>query len=448
MIRKTLSMTLIALLFTVSLYPVLRSNGDPNQSRYVPNRVVVKFNGAAGFHTDDAEHRTGKGNAPGNVIKREAVTARLMKDHRSEILSIRHHAGTGYYVLETIDNCDIEAFSRKLRQEPYITDASPDYFAVICAEAPNDPYFQYQYALENTGQIYAPETQSTGTPGSDINALEGWDYSQGDGIVIAVIDSGIALGHEDLVNKLVPGYNFVEGNHNPYDDHGHGTFVASIAGAETGNNTGIAGVAPLARIMPVKVMAADGYGSYLAIGEGIRYAADNGAQVINLSVGGGSPSFILEDACSYAFNQGAVIVAAAGNTGNSVHYPAGYDNYCLAVAATDAHDQRPSWSNFGPEVDVAAPGSSVWGAKYDPDDPQRLNDYGRGNGTSFAAPMVSGAAAMLLAYKPFLTNAQVMDLIRFTADDVNRDTYPGIDDITGYGRLNLGTLLRPYPLDR
>lgn len=439
----------LALLFSLSLSPELKLSENLGQKKYVPRRLVVKFSGTDGFYAGGGERHTGvRGIAPDFFDNQVPVTAQLKKDYRSDVLSVRPHAGTGYYILETVDGCDIEALSEKLRRESYIADASPDYYAVICAEAPNDPYFQYQYALENIGQVFAPETLSSGTTGSDINALDGWDYSRGEGIVIAILDSGAALGHEDLVHKLVPGYNFVSGNHLPYDDHGHGTFVASIAGAETNNSVGIAGVAPLARIMPIKVMASDGFGSYLAIADGIRYAVDNGAHIINLSLGGPNPSIFLEDACAYAFNKGAVIVAAAGNNGSTVLYPAAYDDYCLAVAATDANDQRPSWSNHGPAVDVTAPGASVWGAKYDPGDPQKLNDYGRDNGTSFSTPMVSGAAALLLAYKPYLTNVQIMSLIKYTADDVNRETYPGIDDLTGYGRLNLGKLLGPYPLNR
>jgi thermitase len=275
----------------------------------------------------------------------------------------------------------------------------------------------------------------------------GWDRTTGsDSVIIAVIDSGVAWDHEDLHSKIVPGYDFVNDDNDPYDDHGHGTFAASIAAAETNNGVGIAGVSWHARIMPIKVMDYDGYGSYLAIATGMRYAVDNGARVLNLSIGGRNPSFILEDASAYCFNNGAVIAAAAGNSGAAVLYPAAYDDYCLAVAATDANDERPGWSNYGPQVDVAAPGDFVWGANYMPGDPTNLNSYTWKSGTSFATPYVAGAAALVMAYKPSLTNSQIMALIKYTADDVNAPTHPGVDDFLGYGRINLQTLLGPYEI--
>jgi subtilisin family serine protease len=198
--------------------------------------------------------------------------------------------------------------------------------------------------------------------------------------------------------------------------------------------------------MPIKVMNSAGQGSYANIALGMRYAADQGAQVLNLSLGGPNPSFILEDACKYAYEKGCVIIVASGNNGGNVLYPAAYNNYCLAVAATDDKDTRVSFSNFGLEVDVAAPGVFVFGALFSPLDPETLNNYGWGNGTSFSCPYVAGAAALLLHYKPFLTNDEVMELIRVTADDVNSAIYPGVDGFLGYGRINLKTLLGPYVL--
>jgi subtilisin family serine protease len=371
-----------------------------------------------------------------------------MAKYKSQIKQLQAARIQDYYIAETIEGCDIETLCQQLRREPFIVDASPDYYAVILSTFPNDMYFQYQYGLYNTGQVYLPETGLSGTEGSDIKATEGWDWTTGsDSVIIAVIDSGVAWDHEDLHSKIVPGYDFVNDDSDPYDDHGHGTFAASIAAAETNNGVGIAGVSWHARIMPIKVMNQDGYGSYLAISYGMRHSVDDGARVLNLSIGGRNPSFILEDASEYCYSQGAVIVAASGNTGAAVLYPAAYDDYCLAVAATDANDERPNWSNYGPQVDVAAPGYFVWGADYSPDEPDNLNSYHWKSGTSFAAPYAAGAAALVMAYKPFLTNAQIMALIKYTADDVNASDHPGIDDFLGYGRINLKTLLGPYEIE-
>ncbi len=422
-------------------------NGQPLQMEpgnpYVPGRVVVKVSGDTAVDAEAASLPGCQGD-----VKSGLSFAKLLYKYKPTIKRIQRHEVPGYYVVETGAGCDIEALCRQLRQEPLIRDASPDYYAVLATVVPNDEYFGYQYGLSNTGQVYLPETGLSGTAGCDIKAAEGWEWTTGGAeVIIAVIDSGVAVDHEDLQSKIVTGYDFVNDDGDPYDDHGHGTFVASIAAAETNNEKGIAGVSWLSKIMPVKVMDSNGNGSYLVIATGMRYAVDHGAKVLNLSIGGRSASYILEDACKYCYDKGAVIVAATGNTGTAVLYPAAYDAYCLAVAATDANDQRPNWSNFGPQVDVAAPGNFVWGAKYSPEEPGRLDNYSWGSGTSFAAPHVSGAAALLLAYKPFLTNAQVMALIKYTADDVNDSDYPGVDNFLGYGRLDLRTLLAPYPLD-
>jgi subtilisin family serine protease len=418
---------------------------EPEQP-YVPDRAVIKISSDTVIqrgNTETADARIG----PGKNSKKHPLSM-VMAKYKSQIKQLQATRIQDYYIAETIEGCDIEALCQQLRSEPFIIDASPDYYAVITSTIPDDMYFQYQYSLYNTGQVYLPETGLSGTEGSDIKATEGWDWARGsDTVIIAVIDSGVALDHEDLHSKIVPGYDFVNDDSDPYDDHGHGTFAASIAAAETNNGVGIAGVSWHARIMPIKVMAYNGYGSYLAIGTGMRYAVDNGARVLNLSVGGRSPSFILEDASEYCYNNGAVIAVSAGNSGSAVLYPAAYDDYCLAVAATDANDERPPWSNYGPQVDVAAPGNFVWGAEYSPADPDNLNSYHWRSGTSFATPHVAGAAALVMAYKPSLTNSQIMALIKYTADDVNASTHPGVDDFLGYGRINLKTLLGPYELN-
>jgi len=442
----------IFIFISIAVLPLVLAadDGGPLQlvpeEPYVPNRAVIKISSDTVMHMGIVE-TPGSRIGPGKNIKDHPLVM-VMAKYKSQIKHMQAHRIQDYYIAETIEGCDIENLCDQLRREPFILDASPDYYAVITSTFPNDIYFQYQYALYNTGQVYLPETGLTGIAGSDIKATDGWDWARGsDSVIIAVIDSGVAADHEDLHSKIVPGYDFVNDDSDPYDDHGHGTFAASIAAAETNNGIGIAGVSWHSRIMPIKVMDHQGYGSYLAIGTGMRYAVDNGARVLNLSIGGRSPSFILEDACAYCYNNGAVIAAATGNSGSAVLYPAAYDDYCLAVAATDANDERPTWSNYGPQVDVAAPGNFVWGAVYSPHDPDNLNSYHWNSGTSYATPYVAGAAALVMAYKPYLTNNQIMALIKYTADDVNASTHPGVDDFIGYGRINLKTLLGPYEIE-
>ena len=436
MVNK-IALFLFCLVLAVNLSPVpnrfasyhggqpVRSNGIQS---YVPDQIIVKLAYL------DLGKRSGS----------EVLQARYL----SRVTDVRFHSYTGYYVCRLQPGCGPEELLRDLMEDPLVEDASMNHMARLAVDPPDDRYFVYQYALYNYGQIYYPGQGLMGLEGRDIKALDGWDWSTGErDVVIAVIDTGVALYHQDLSAKMVPGYNFVDDNLDTYDDNGHGTLVASIAAADSNNSIGVAGVCWGAMIMPVKCFDSVGDGSYLAIASGIRFAADQGAQIINMSFSGEAHSFILEDACQYAFLKGCVLVAATGNDGAQVLYPARYDEYCLAVGASNSSDQWADFSNFGPQVDVVAPGVDIFGALFAPDEPDNIQVYGWGSGTSFAAPHVSGAAALLLSYKSDLSNVQVMDLIKYTADDVNDRLFPGIDIYMGFGRINLKTLLAPFPLD-
>jgi subtilisin family serine protease len=234
------------------------------------------------------------------------------------------------------------------------------------------------------------------------------------------------------------------------DDYGHGTHVAGIAGAATNNGVGIAGIAWGAQVMPVKVLDQYGNGWYSDIAAGIIYAADNGASVINLSLGGESDSQTLRAAVDYARNRGAVVVAATGNTGGAVLYPAAYEPV-LAVAATDANDQRASFSNYGPQVDLSAPGEGIYSTWCRPDPVSSLclgNYYFTKSGTSMAVPHVAGVAALVRSRWPDLSASAVISTLLETAQDVDE---VGFDPFTGWGRVNAyvptglwGDLAAPY----
>jgi subtilisin family serine protease len=423
----------------------LFNEGKPYQRvdglQYVKDQLLVKTK------TEISEFH-----GPGKTLGPRTPESLIQSKYRSRIENMERARFADCFIIKTTEQCDIESFKEQLIRDPLVVDVSFNYIASITAtdqfKTPNDMFFDYQWALKNTGQNYFNDVDEIqGVTGSDIHATRGWYWSTGaENVIIAVIDTGVASDHEDLISKVLPGYNFVSDNTDTYDDHGHGTLVASVAAADTNNTIGVAGVSWASKILPVKVMDEQGYGDYLAVAAGIRYAADQGASVINLSMGGEYNSFILEDACRYAFQRGCVIVASAGNDGIGVFYPAAYDSYCLAVAATDDRDDWVSWSNFGPEVDVAAPGVLILGASYHPEEPNPADRlwYSYGSGTSYSAPLVAGAAALVISYKPFLTNLEVMNLIKYTADDVNSSIYPGIDDLIGYGRLNLKTLLAPF----
>ncbi|MCX6557036.1 MAG: S8 family serine peptidase [Candidatus Aminicenantes bacterium] len=394
---------------------------------------------------------------PGQLVVKLASDAKttaaandlLSNRYGGQIQSLRREKYSGYLLVETTPGTDLAGFKKSLAAEKWVQDVSFNYLASMNAQIPNEQFFSYQYALLNNGQVFYPEKNLRGTSAADIKATEGWTWSTGSsGIIIAIIDTGIAVGHEDLKNKIVPGYDFVNDDADAQDDNGHGTLVASLAAAETNNGIGIAGVGWNASLLPVKVLDSQGNGNYLAIAAGIKYAADHGAKVLNLSLGGNSDSFILKDACQYAFDKGCSLVAAAGDSGsNAVQFPAAYDLLCTAVGASDANDKLASFSNRGLQIDVVAPGVWVYGAAFDPARPTELRFYNWGNGTSLAAAHVSGAIALLISYKPLLTNLQVMAIIKYTADDVNASDKPGVDTDMGYGRINLQTLLSPYNLN-
>jgi subtilisin family serine protease len=337
-----------------------------------------------------------------------------------------------------------------LRQNPAVEYAGPDHRTRLLA-IPNDTYFQsYQYNLRNRGIILdiSPDIQPQTTAGADIKATPAWDETKGDpSVVIALEDTGVDMSHAELVNKMAStGRDFVNNDLDATDDNSHGTWVAGIAAAESNNNEGIAGVAWNCKVLPVKVMDAEGLGFYDELIDGIIWAADNGAKVINVSAGGDADDPALKSACQYAFEKNVVVVAAGGNDGISVVYPAAYDDYVIAVAATDYNDAYASFSNPGPQIDVAAPGVWILGPVPQWYAGPGFEPYIFGTGTSAAAPHVAGLAALLVSIKPWLSAKQIMNIIRYTADDVNKAQHSGKDDFIGYGRINMERALVPYKL--
>jgi len=359
------------------------------------------------------------------------------------------------YQIEIPESTSVEEMVYLMNMNPFIEYAEPNYLAHITM-TPNDPLFNLQYALSNTGQIIGNVPGSPqGKESADIHAPSGWEEETGgDSVIIGFIDTGLDFDHPDLQNKFVSrGKDFVNDDDDATDDNGHGTHIASIAAAESNNGIGIAGVAWNCKILPAKAMDAAGSGLYSDIIEAVRWLADNGAHVINLSIGGDADSSALEDAMKYAYSLGVVSIAAAGNDSLGVLYPAAYDLYCLAVASTDYNDAHSTWSNTGPQIDVAAPGerilgcvptwypAQVWG-DFD------VDPYAYGYGTSSSVPFVAGLAALIKSLKPNLDNRNIMNIIRYSADDVNQNEFPGQDDKIGYGRINIEKALRPIRITK
>jgi thermitase len=356
----------------------------------------------------------------------------------------------GVYVMEIPADTTAEEMIIAMRQNPDVEYAEPNVLmrALI---TPNDPLFKYQYALSNTGQTIGSVPGSPqGKASADIKAPTAWEETKGrEDVIVAVIDTGVDMAHPDLKNKIKnSGKDFVNNDNDATDDFWHGTFVAGIIGAQNDNGEGIAGVAWNCKILPVKVLDNTGFGTTDKIVSGILWAADNGAAVINLSLGAETGTETLRAALKYAYDKGVVIVAAAGNANGPVYYPAAYDTYVLSVAATDYNDVRAAFSNFGARIDVAAPGvrilSTVPTWYFGPD----VLPYGYGDGTSFSAAHVSGLAAMIKSLKSWLTPAQIQDIIRFSADDVNSSQFLGKDEYLGYGRINMEKALVPLVIQK
>lgn len=342
--------------------------------------------------------------------------------------------------------------AERLRLSPLVAYCEPNPLRVALTYPQlNDPLYQSGF-LSGT-QWWVSLIQA------DRVAAEGL-LPHGHRTVIAILDTGIVLTHPDLQARLETGLDLVDPGTPPDDDHvnsygtplGHGTHAAGIAAALTDNGVGIVGTASAdaasIRLLPVKVLDADGYGDDYTIAQGIVWAADRGARVINLSVGGEAVGQVLHDAVAYAHARGCVLVAAAGNYAqggdggvlNPVLYPAAYPEV-VAVAACDSTGARADYSEYGSYIDLAAPGGSTSSAAAAV--LSTLRDAGSGPygylaGTSMAAPAVSGAAAMLLCQDPDRTAEEVETLLTTTAVKTGRDPYVnGWNPYLGWGRIDL-----------
>ncbi|MCL4458475.1 MAG: S8 family serine peptidase [Chloroflexi bacterium] len=387
------------LLIAVLLFTLLPTNltqvraaalKEPPPGTFVPGRIIVKFNPQA------------------NQVAQTILGMMYGLSRQETIPAI----GADIY---TVTPGEEKQIAKALTAYTTVQYAEPDYTLHI-SRTPNDPLFaSYQWNLRKIG------------------AEAAWDINQGSSdITVAILDSGIDLGHPDLQAKIVPGYDFVNDDSNPSDDNGHGTHVAGIVAASTNNGVGIAGLSWGAKIMPIKVIDANGEGSTSNLEKGIIWAADHGAKIINMSLGGetSSPPSSLQEAINYAYQKGCLLVAAAGNNGSStLFYPASLE-HVISVAATDQNDARAYFSQYNAYVDVAAPGVGIAStfpcsmASY---------PYALGSGTSQAAPHVAGLAALVWSVNPNLSNDQVEQIIENTADDLGPS---GRDDYYGAGRIN------------
>ena len=312
----------------------------------------------------------------------------------------------------------------RLQSNPDVDFAEPSYLVRALWEPDNDPLYPAD-GLAPPGQWNLRK----------INMPQAWDHTRGaPGVKVAVIDTGIDTAHPDRPANLQLGWDYVDGDPVPNDEHGHGTHVAGIVAARTNNGVGVAGVAPDVTLLAIRVLNRDGAGSHYAVASAIIEAADAAARVVNLSLGSPQESSALRAAVDYANGKGVLIAAAAGNCydvpcplgfpANSPLYPAAYPGV-LAVAATTPDDDRATYSNTGSHIGIAAPGSSVLSTC--------AGSYYWLSGTSMATPHVAGLAALMLSSRPYLSADRVASMIKDTADPVGQSVP---NDEIGHGRID------------
>ncbi|MEW9701626.1 S8 family peptidase [Paenibacillus sp. SI8] len=261
-----------------------------------------------------------------------------------------------------------------------------------------------------------------------IETVQGWQLNRGaKDVVVAVVDTGVDLQHPDLQGQLLPGYNVISGTDTPQDDVGHGTHVTGVIAALVNNNLGVAGMTWYNKVLPVKVLDQTGAGSTYSVAQGIIWAADHGAKVMNLSLGNYADSGFLHDAIKYAYDKDVALIAASGNDNTErPGFPAAYPEV-FAVAATDAENNKAPFSNYGDYIDVAAPGVSI--ASTYPG-----NQYAALSGTSMASPHVTALAALIRSTNPALKNTEVYEIMRQSAQDLGS---PGRDVYFGFGLIDV-----------
>lgn len=364
----------------------------PLPGKYAPDEILVRFRKSASA---------------------EAASQCLFLAQAEALYSIE---GLDVWVAQVPNGAVAEALAM-VSSCPQTLYAEPNYVVFAADTFPSDPSFGMQYGL------------------TKIRAPQGWDYSTGSAsVTIAIVDSGVDLTHPDLAAKIVSGYDFVNDDSIPQDDHfqSHGTHVAGIAAALSNNGIGVAGVSWGARIMPVKALDPIGFGFLSDVADGIVWAANHGAQIINLSLGGVSDSLALQDAVNYASSRGILLVAAAGNSGASPPlYPARYAKV-IAVGAVDNLNNRLATSNFGTELDLVAPGWMIYSTF-------RSGGYGYNSGTSMAAPFVSGLAAVLYGIPGNGFAALARSQMESSALDLGT---PGFDAYHGFGLIQMDSALR------
>jgi thermitase len=328
--------------------------------------------------------------------------ARILGEHGGRARKIGQ---SHLYIVDLPGNASEKAVAARLARHPHFKFAEIDRL-VPPDFIPNDPYYGSAWHLPKIG------------------APTAWDNSQGSGVTIAILDTGVDGTHPDLASRMVPGWNFYDNNANTSDVQGHGTSVAGTAAAASNNSAGVASVSGQSKIMPVRIASPTAYAYFSTGAQGLTYAADNGARVANISYSGFAGSSTVQNAAQYMKNKGGLVTIAAGNNGIDEGFTP--TTTLIAVSATDSNDAKASWSSYGNFVAMSAPGVGIYTTTMG-------GGYGAPSGTSFASPVTAGVVALIMAANTALPNTQVESLLYSTAVDLGA---AGRDPYYGYGRVN------------
>lgn len=404
--KKFLLILFISLCISLGLFisPNATAQTPVGQNdEYIPGQVLVKFRNDTSQNIIDTETKKQNGKITNKINKLNVHVVKVPQGSEEKVIAALSHN-------PNVEYAELDYTAHAIG---FPSDAAPD----------DSNFAANQWGLENTGQTIVDQT---GTAGDDIDARAAWQITTGTAstgpVKVAVLDTGIDQDHPDISSKIILQKDF-SGSGSVNDLYGHGTHVSGIIAAKTNNATGVAGACPDCTILNGKVLNNNGSGANSWIANGIIWAADNGAKVINMSLGGPTKSITLENAVNYAWNKQVVITGAAGNSGNqSKTYPGAYTNV-ISVAATDNRDNKASFSEYGSWVNVAAPGVNIFSTFpnhqfYLQTEYGRSQNYDFGSGTSMATPMTSAVAALIWSTGNYSTASAVRNRLELTADKI------------------------------